>query len=104
MKIILAVAIVSTVVIGSWYFRAKDEPVIIPEGSLEQDIGHEPQDLVPIVSESIMGRWQSEDDERFIREFRAEGVSVDIYDSATMTTDTWQIYTVDQPIETQYIL
>jgi len=47
------------------------------------------QDVSLIVSENILGSWRSVEDEKFVREFRRDGVVVDFYDSEEVSTGLW---------------
>lgn len=51
------------------------------------------QDTSLIVSESIVGKWQSSEDTKFVREFKADGAVVDWYDGKTVSTGLWVAYT-----------
>jgi len=50
------------------------------------------QDASLIVSESILGKWQSVDDEKFVREFKAENKVDDIYEGKVVTSGMWVAY------------
>ena len=56
------------------------------------------QDLVPIVSASIVGKWQSTDDAKFVREFKVDGKVTDRYENKTVTSGAWQVFTKDKPL------
>ncbi|MEK7480103.1 MAG: hypothetical protein AAB665_02320 [Patescibacteria group bacterium] len=47
------------------------------------------QDAVLIVSESIVGKWQSVDDTKFTREFKAGGVVEDRYENKVVSSGLW---------------
>ncbi|HEY4488222.1 MAG TPA: hypothetical protein VJB97_01775, partial [Candidatus Paceibacterota bacterium] len=47
------------------------------------------QDASLIVSESILGKWQSVDDEKFVREFKAGNKVDDIYEGKVVTSGMW---------------
>lgn len=66
-------------------------------GGIKQDVGL-------IVSESIVGKWQSVDDAKFSREFKADGTAVDMYDSKDATSGTWKVFTKEKPIEVAFPL
>ncbi|KKW46653.1 hypothetical protein A3C21_01570 [Candidatus Kaiserbacteria bacterium RIFCSPHIGHO2_02_FULL_59_21] len=61
--------------------------------------GGEKQDVGLIVSESIVGKWQSVDDEKFTREFKADGTAVDRYDNESASSGTWKVFTKEDPAE-----
>lgn len=54
-------------------------------------------DLVLVVSENIQGRWQSIEDPKFIREFRAGGTMIEEYEGKQMAEAKWQIFTSEKP-------
>ncbi|MBI2612569.1 MliC family protein, partial [Candidatus Kaiserbacteria bacterium] len=66
-------------------------------GGIKQDVGL-------IVSESIVGKWQSVDDAKFTREFKADGTAVDMYDGKDATSGTWKVFTKDNPITVAFPL
>src|SRR3989344_119234 len=51
------------------------------------------QDTALIVTESIQGKWQSTDDAKFVREFKAGGTASDLYDGKVVSTGTWKVFT-----------
>ena len=55
--------------------------------------GGEKQDVALIVSESILGKWQSTDDTKFAREFETGGRVVDYYDSKIQAEGEWSAFT-----------
>ena len=66
-------------------------------GGVKQDVGL-------IVSESIVGKWQSIDDAKFAREFKSGGVAVDTYEGKDVTNGTWKVFTKDNPITVSFPL
>lgn len=58
-------------------------------------------DLVTLVSQSIIGKWQNTQDTKFIREFSATGAVTDYYDGKKVTTGNWQVFTGAKPPATQ---
>lgn len=69
------------------------------EAVIEEHADQKP-DLALVVSESIVGTWQSVDDKKFLREFKANGTSIDYYDGKVSSTDTWKAFTIDKPLPT----
>lgn len=51
------------------------------------------QDTSLIVSESIVGKWQSTQDPKSVREFKSDGTMVDIYDGKVVSTNLWVAFT-----------
>ncbi len=51
------------------------------------------QDLALIVSENIIGKWQSLDDVKFAREFKPGNIVDKIYDGKLISIDSWKIFT-----------
>lgn len=62
-------------------------------GDAGEGPGSVKQDTSLIVSESIVGKWQSTTDPKSIREFKDGGVVVDWYDGKTVSTGLWVAYT-----------
>jgi hypothetical protein len=61
-------------------------------------------DLVLVVSESIVGKWRSIDDSKFVREFKADGSVTDIYQGKTASTGTWKVFTKEKPVSVSFPL
>lgn len=59
-------------------------------------------DPAAAVSTDIIGSWQSTDDDKFIREFRAGGIVVDRYEATESTEGTWSVFTSESGIETPF--
>jgi spermidine/putrescine-binding protein len=53
---------------------------------------------------TLVGSWQSVQDEKFIREFNTSGEFVDIYDETLVDQGTWSAFTKNNPIATNYPL
>ena len=51
--------------------------------------GGEKQDVALIVTESIQGKWQSIDDEKFVREFKAGDMVDDWHDGEVVSSGLW---------------
>src|SRR3989344_4080302 len=62
------------------------------------------QDVVLIVSESIVGKWRSIDDAKFTREFKADGTAVDLYDNKDASGATWKAFTKEAPLSVSFPL
>lgn len=54
--------------------------------------GSEQNNPAAAVNENILGMWRSLDDQRFNREFRADGTFLDIYEGASDTVGVWRAY------------
>ena len=97
--ILLGVIVVS---IGAWFWWYQTEQNLEKNpDSAEITTGEHSdlkQDLVLIVSESIIGNWQSTEDLKFVRQFQASGIVTDLYDSTAMTSGTWQAFSKDNPL------
>ena len=46
-----------------------------------------------VVTESIQGKWQSTQDAKSVREFKADGTMVDIYDGKVVSTNLFVVFT-----------
>lgn len=64
-------------------------------GDAGEGAGSMQQDASLIVSESIVGKWQSTQDPKSVREFKADGTMVDIYDGKVVSTNLWVAFTKD---------
>ncbi|QQG37708.1 MAG: hypothetical protein HYS26_03705 [Candidatus Kaiserbacteria bacterium] len=56
------------------------------------------QDLVVIVSESILGKWQATDDPKSARIFMENGTVTDWYENKSVSTGTWKVFTKEKPV------
>ncbi|MDE2071620.1 MAG: hypothetical protein KGI70_02740 [Patescibacteria group bacterium] len=61
------------------------------EGGGVQPPGSQPS-AEQVVSESIVGKWQSTDDPKYVREFKGDGTAVDYYDGKAVTSGTWKAF------------
>jgi hypothetical protein len=66
--------------------------------------GGEDNDPAAAVSANIIGSWKSNDDAKFIREFKAGGVVVDHYENVEPTNGTWTAFTMESGVETPFPL
>jgi hypothetical protein len=62
------------------------------------------QDVALIVSESIVGKWQSNEDKKFVREFKSDGTAADWYDNKVVSPGTWKVFTKEQPLSVAFPL
>lgn len=76
-------------------FGANNAPVNFGDAG---EGGGEKQDMALVVSESIVGRWQSTDDQKFIREFKKDSTVADIYAGKTLSTGSWKAYTKEDAL------
>lgn len=58
------------------------------------------QDVALIVSESILGKWESTDDAKFAREFESGGRVVDFYDGEIQAEGGWTVFGGDSAPDT----
>lgn len=72
-------------------------------GDLGEGSGEEP-DLILAATENITGKWQSVDDEKFLREFEVNGVVTDSYEDSDDTVGNWLIFTMNSEVETPFPL
>lgn len=56
------------------------------------------QDVSLIVSESIVGKWQSTTDAEFVREFKDGGAVVDWHDNEPVSEGTFTVFTKEKPL------
>lgn len=54
------------------------------------------QDTSLIVTENMIGKWQSADDAKFVREFKAGDAVVDWYDNKKVSEGLWVAFTKDK--------
>jgi hypothetical protein len=50
-------------------------------------------DPVLVGSENLQGKWQANDDKKFVREFKADGTVTDWYDNETKSSGTYKVFT-----------
>lgn len=70
-------------------------------GDLGEGAGVE-QDMTIAVNENIVGTWISLDDNKFIREFRSDGTTVDIYEGEEVSKGKWLVFTHENGIATDF--
>jgi hypothetical protein len=61
-------------------------------GDLGEGGGSEQPDAALVVKESIVGKWESTGDVKFVRELRADGTFTDSYDGASTDDGTWKVF------------
>lgn len=64
-------------------------------GDVSEDKEEVETDATLAVSQNILGTWRSLDDQRFNREFRADGTFTDSYEGDRDTRGVWRVYTGD---------
>lgn len=62
------------------------------------------QDTALIVSESIVGKWKSKEDPKFVREFKDGGMVVDWYDNEIVSEGTFTVFTKEKPLPVSFPL
>lgn len=62
------------------------------------------QDTALIVSESIVGVWQSQDDAQFIREFKSDATVEDRYEGEAPMGASWKAFTSDDAVDVAFPL
>jgi hypothetical protein len=95
MKNFIVVGIVA-ILLGGAYFLLHDSPEVAE--FLDNNGGASGNELSAVAS-AISGRWQSTEDESFVREFRANGSIVDTYTGETVASSTgaWSVFTGNNP-------
>ena len=73
-------------------------------GDAGEGAGSLRQDASLIVSESIVGTWQSADDVKFVREFKTGGKVQDWYDGTVVSSGTFTAFTSVNPIKVSFPL
>ncbi len=68
------------------------------EGDVEET------NLILEAAKTIEGEWQSVDDDKFTREFKADGTVTDSYEGSDDTVGSWLIFTMDSDVETPFSL
>ena len=66
-------------------------------GDAGEGSGMQP-DVTLVVSESIVGKWQSTDDAKFVREFKDDGTVVDSYSKKATSSGTFKVFTKEKPL------
>lgn len=64
--------------------------------------GADTPDIVDSVLRNIIGSWRSNDDTKFIREFKTGGIIVDRYEGIEDTTGSWSAFTASEGLETPF--
>src|SRR3989344_8149457 len=88
-KTILGVVAALVVVGGGWYFYMQKGEFALASSSVKQDTSL-------IVTESMLGKWQSVDDAKYVREFKEKDAVVDWYDGKTVSTGLWVVFTKEK--------
>lgn len=73
-------------------------------GDAGEGAGSVREDVRLIVSESIVGKWKSTDDAKFIREFQEGGKVQDWYDGKVVSTGTATAFTSDNALTVSFPL
>ncbi len=73
-------------------------------GDAGEGAGSVKQDASLIVSESIVGKWQSADDAKYVREFQTGGKVQDWYDGKVVSSGTFTAFTSVNPIKVSFPL
>ncbi len=84
-----------------WYSNGKSaqQPSQAQSQEEEAQSGGVKQDVTLVVGESIVGKWQSSDDAKFIREFKDDGTVADSYDGKTVSSGTFAVFTKEKPVQ-----
>ena len=61
-------------------------------------------DLILEATKNIKGQWRSVDDEKFTREFMANGTVTDSYEGSDDTVGTWLIFTINSEVAAPFPL
>ena len=84
-------------IIGVVFYTYFDTPAVQPaEGADATTTALVVSNRGPQVSDvtsRIVGMWQSIEDPRFVREFKADGSGTDSYDGVKDAAGTWMVYT-----------
>ena len=59
-------------------------------------------DLVTLVSQSLIGKWQNTQDSKFVREFTTAGSVTDYYNGTVVTSGTWQVFAGTKPLKATF--
>jgi len=95
MKALTLVFAAAAIAFGVYLFWPSATNETLPAGApavQSEAVADEAQDLV--------GRWQSDEDASFIREFRADGTVEDIYtqpDGPVSSSGDWEVFTAGTP-------
>lgn len=111
-KIIPTLIISLIVVFGVYYFSAQSNGREAPETRTSQDVDtglpeeHADQkvDLTIVVTNSIVGKWQSIDDKKSVREFKSDATMYEVYDGKEIASGTWMAFTKERPVTTSFPL
>ena len=105
MKTIWAVVIVVALAgAGYWYFSNQSAPQSPQSQGEQAEAASVKPEVTLVVGESIVGKWQSTDDAKFAREFKADGTVVDSYDGKAVSSGMFTVFTKDKPAQTSFPL
>ncbi len=74
-------------------------PTAPVESDETADIANEIPDIALVASESIVGTWQSDRDEKSTRIYSSDGTLAELYDGRELSRGTWKAFTAEKPIE-----
>lgn len=72
-------------------------------GDMGEGAGEKPN-IILAATENIEGKWQSVDDEKFLRQFQTDGTVTDSYEGQDDTVGSWVIFTMNSEVETPFTL
>lgn len=98
------VVLLIVAVVGWVFYIASVAPKVTAKKQEVPQVSTIPLDDSSAVSAGIIGVWQSMDDAKFVREFKADGTASDSYDTKAPTSDTWTVFTAATPLTVPFPL
>jgi hypothetical protein len=89
------IALIVIIILGGgayWYMQSQTVPAADTAANGDQNGSVKP-DAVQVGTENMVGTWQSTDDAKSVREFKADGTFADSYDGAVVGTGTYKVFT-----------
>ena len=95
---ILAILVLIAGVAGGYYYG--QGKFALPVKTESKTIPVADKARIDAVNSLIAGRWQSEEDSNFVREFKADGTAIDYYDeqpAPSQTNGSWKLFSSSNP-------
>jgi hypothetical protein len=93
----LIALVVIVVLAGGAYWYAQTQPAGMSDTAsstaMTEENGSVKPETTQVVGESMQGTWQSTDDAKSVREFKADGTFTDSYDGEVVGTGTYTVFT-----------
>jgi hypothetical protein len=92
-KALIALIVIIVLAGGAYWYMQSQSAASTSGTTIEEQNGSVKPETTQIVSETMQGVWQSTDDVKSTREFKADGTFADSYDGQTVGTGTYTVFT-----------